>query len=325
MIRYLLASLLLVAACSNQPVAPADEPAKVISEPYDAQYHDAARALNALKTLSSDAYEGRRTGEPGNVKAQAWIVDRLQEMLVFPYYSGGFQAPFAAGKFDEPDLEVRGTNIVAEIEGTNGRRSRVIVMSAHYDHLGMLDGDIYNGADDNASGVAALLEAIAWFQENPPENTIVFTFFDAEEQGFAGSAFFVRAMPESLRERMALNLNLDMVARADKGELYAVGGHHNPELIPLIDGIAEDAPITLKRGHDSPEWGDQDWTLQSDHAPFLRAGFPIIYLGVEDHPDYHRPSDTFEKVDPDTFARITDTIIMMAEAADDWVAEQPKE
>ncbi len=111
-----------------------------------------------------------------------------------------------------------------------------------------------------------------------------------------------------------------MVARADKGELYAAGSYHTPDLAPLIDEVAADAPITLLRGHDSPEWEDQDWSTLSDHAPFLEAGIPFIYLGVEDHPDYHRPTDTAGNIDPETYARCVDTIILMAEAVDDWVA-----
>ena len=114
-----------------------------------------------------------------------------------------------------------------------------------------------------------------------------------------------------------------MVARADKGELYAVGPYHFPELAGLVDNVAERSPLTLKRGHDSPDWGDQDWSLLSDHAPFLRAGYRILYLGVEDHADYHKPTDTFDRVDPATFARAVDTIILVAEAADDWVATRP--
>ena len=322
MIRSLFAAMLLLAACSNAPAAEQAPAAPVEPAGYQAAYHDAGRAIANLETLSSDEFVGRRTGEPGNLKAQALIVEQLQALGVDPYFDNGYQAPFAAGRFDQPNLEVRGTNLIASIEGNLGADAPVIVMSAHYDHLGMDGGEIYNGADDNASGVAALLETAAWFKANPPESTIVFVFFDAEERGITGSAYFVQAMPETLKDRLALNLNLDMVARADKGELYAVGGYHYPDLVPLIDSVAEGAPITLKRGHDSPEWGEQDWSLQSDHAPFLRAGIPIIYLGVEDHPDYHQPSDTFDKIDPVTFARCVDTVILMAEAADQWMAEQ---
>lgn len=322
MIRTLLAAAVVLTACSNAPEQAEDAQATTSLDSYSAQLHDADRALASLETLSSDEFEGRRTGTAGNEMARDWITAQLTSLGVAPFYDSGYEAPFATGRFNEPNREVRGINLIARIEGTSGNTAPVIAMTAHYDHLGMHEGKIYNGADDNASGVAALLEAVAWFQANPPQNTIVFVFFDAEEQGIAGSAYFVRAMPENLKDRLALNLNLDMVARADKGELYAVGTHHFPDLIPLVDGVAASSPIELKRGHDSPEWGEQDWSMMSDHAPFLRAGFPVLYLGVEDHEDYHRPTDTFDRISPDVFARCVDTVMMVAEAADEWVTAQ---
>jgi len=322
MIRTALIAGLLLAACSS----PATQTAPVSPSPsiqegaYRAQYHDAARASAALETLSSDAFEGRKTGEPGNLKAQDWIIGRLETFGVAPLQNGDYRAAFETPDFSGRQIE--GTNILAVIDGRRGQDAPVIVMSAHYDHLGTGEDGIYKGTDDNASGVVTLLEAVAWFQENPPENDLVFAFFDAEEQGLAGSAEFVRDLPDAIAGRLAFNLNLDMVSRADKGEIFAVGTHHYPDLIPLVDGVAERAPLKLSRGHDSPEWGDQDWSTMSDHAPFLRAGVPFIYLGVEDHADYHKVSDTFDKVDPETFARSVDTVLMVAEAVDEYVAAE---
>lgn len=314
---------LLLAACSSPPVSETTQTSQASGDAYEAQYHDSERAIAALQTLSSDAYEGRKTGEPGNLKAQDWIESQLRDLGVSSVYPDGYRAPFTVEAFSQAKDDISGTNLFAEIEGSAGADAPVIIISAHYDHLGIKDDDIYNGADDNASGVAALIEVIDWFNANPPENTLVFAFFDAEEDGITGSAHFVANLPDPMRDRLALNLNLDMVARADKGELYAVGTYHFPELTDLVDTVARKTPLTLKRGHDSPEWGDQDWSLQSDHAPFLRAGYRILYLGVEDHADYHQPTDTFENIDPAAFARSIDTLILVAEAADDWVADLP--
>lgn len=322
MLRHLLFSMLLLAACSAGP-EPISETSEATGNPaYDARHHEADRALATLRTLSSDRFAGRRTGTPGNARAIAWLEDRLSAMEVAPYGKTGYRRVFTSRKFGTPDEPLQGTNLLAMIEGNDGADSPIIVLSAHFDHLGQINGDIYNGADDNASGVAALLETISWFQTNPPEATIIFAFFDAEEAGFGGSSHFVRTLSTTDRSRLAFNLNLDMVARADDGVLYAVGAYHHPQLVPVIDRVARSAPITLKRGHDSPEWGDEDWSLMSDHAPFLRAGIPIIYLGVENHADYHQPTDTFDRVDPATFARSVDTVILMAEAVDKWVAEE---
>ncbi|WP_269402694.1 M20/M25/M40 family metallo-hydrolase [Henriciella marina] len=319
MIRSFLAAGLLAAACSSPSAPdPAATETATATHAYTARYHDSARALSALETLSSDDFEGRLTGEPGNLKAREWIIDQLQARGVDPLLDGGFEAPFETASLSEGREGVSGTNLLAIINDEPG--APVIVMSAHYDHVGMGEDGIYNGADDNASGVAALLEAISWFQQNAPETTLVFAFFDAEEMGIAGSAAFVHDLPEQIGDRLAFNLNLDMVSRADKGEIFAVGTYHYPELVPLIDAVAAETPLTLSKGHDSPEWGNQDWSTLSDHAPFLRAGVPIIYLGVEDHADYHKVTDTFDKVDPNTFARSVDTVLLVAEAIDEHVA-----
>ncbi|WP_018149598.1 M28 family peptidase [Henriciella marina] len=320
MIRCIVAAGLFLAACSSPAEHDTNVAATVADREYTPEFHDADRALSSLETLSSDAFEGRRTGEPGNLKAREWITTQLEGLGVPSLSAGTYDAPFDTASFSDAKDSVSGTNVLAVIEA--GPDAPVIVMSAHFDHLGIGEDGLYNGADDNASGVSALLETIAWFQKNPPENTIVFAFFDAEEMGIAGSAAFVRDLPPSIEDRVAFNLNLDMVSRADKGEIFAVGTHHFPDLVPLIDRVATSTPLTLKRGHDSPEWGEQDWSALSDHAPFLRAGLPIIYLGVEDHADYHRVTDTFDKVAPETFARAIDTIILVAEAADDWVAQE---
>lgn len=323
MIRILALGMLAVAACSSPPDTPTTAvDANTSTAGYEASYHDAGRALAALEPLSSDEFEGRASGTPGNAKARAWITAKLEAMDVSPPRKEGYEMAFSAPRFDEPGSVIEGTNLVAFIPGENAERddAQAIVMSAHYDHLGIRDGEIYNGADDNASGVAALLEVIAWFQAHPPKNHIIFAFFDAEEDGITGSAQFLSQISADEKDRIALNLNLDMVSRADKGELYAVGGHHFPELVPVIEAVAEDAPIKLLRGHETPDLGSGDWSFASDHAPFLRAGIPIIYLGVEDHADYHKESDEFEKIDPDAFARCVDTVILMAEALDDWAA-----
>ena len=319
MIRSFLAAGLLAAACSSPSAPdPAATETATATHAYTARFHDSARALSALETLSYDEFEGRKTGEPGNLRAREWIISQLEARGVDPLLADGFEAPFETASFSEGREGVSGTNLLAIINDEPG--SPVIVMSAHYDHVDMGEDGIYNGADDNASGVAALLEAISWFQQNAPETTLVFAFFDAEEMGIAGSAAFVHDLPEQIGDRLAFNLNLDMVSRADKGEIFAVGTYHYPELVPLIDAVAAETPLTLSKGHDSPEWGNQDWSTLSDHAPFLRAGVPIIYLGVEDHADYHKVTDTFDKVDPNTFARSVDTVLMVAEAIDEHVA-----
>src|SRR5690606_566789 len=141
----------------------------------------------------------------------------------------------------------------------------------------------------NASGVAALLALARHFAASPPEHTIVFAALDAEEGGLRGARAFL-ADPPPDANAIELTVNMDLVSRNERGELYAAGAHHHPSLRPHLERIAERAPVKLRLGHDSPDLGSDDWTSQSDHGVFHAAGIPFVYFGVEDHPDYHRPT-----------------------------------
>lgn len=131
--------------------------------------------------------------------------------------------------------------------------------------------------------------------------------------GLRGARCFVGNPPVSL-ENIVLNINLDMVSRNDNRELYASGTYHYPHLFPLIR--SDNPHLTLKTGHDRPGSGRDDWTTQSDHAAFHERGIPFIYFGVEDHPDYHSPNDTFENIQPDFFYQAVSTILEVSKRID---------
>jgi len=107
-----------------------------------------------------------------------------------------------------------------------------------------------------------------------------------------------------------------MLSKNDKNELYAAGAFHRPFLEPMLNAVAAEAPVSLKLGHDDPALGSDDWTQQSDHGPFHEAGIPFVYFGVEDHEDYHQPSDDFETVPQDFFLRAIETVVMATETFD---------
>lgn len=272
----------------------------------------ASRLLEDLRILSADDMQGREIGTPGSAKARAYLLERLKAIGVKPV-GAGFEHPFTG--------EVRGqmksgVNLLAMVEGTS-KSDRVMVVSAHYDHLGVRNGQIHNGADDNASGVAVVLAMAEAFQRNPPKHTIIFALWDGEEGGMAGARAFVTSPPIPL-DRVVLNMNLDMVARGDKGVLFAAGAHHYPFLRPRLERLAKAAPVTLRLGHDGPPWkGSDDWTTQSDHAAFHAAKVPFVYFGVEDHPDYHKPTDDFERVPQDFFRRSALTLVIAATLLDE--------
>ena len=115
---------------------------------------------------------------------------------------------------------------------------------------------------------------------------------------------------------MALDVNLDMVGHSERGELYAAGTHHTPALRPALERVAASAPVKLLLGHDRPEQGKDDWTNQSDQFAFHQAGIPFLYFGVEDHRDYHRPSDDFDTLTRDFFVGSAETILAVVRALD---------
>jgi len=274
--------------------------------------------MTALRTLSSEEFEGRGAGTPGGARARAWIRERFDAIGLKPA-SDSFEHPFSfapkGGGQDTRDVPaVTGVNLVGTCPGADPTLP-VMVLSAHYDHVGVRGGTTFPGADDNASGVAVLLEAAASCVRQPFRRTLVVAAFDAEEQGLQGARAFLGAPPVP-RDRVALNVNLDMLARGDKGELYASGLHHTPALRPLLEPVAARAPVRLLFGHDAPGSGHDDWTLQSDHGVFHEAGIPFVYFGVEDHPDYHKPTDTADKVNPDFFARAAATVLDALRALD---------
>jgi len=252
---------------------------------------DSARLLGDLFRLAHDSMGGRPVGSPGNAKARTWLVGELKRIGLEPV-AGAYEHPFASLRRIGSD-SVRGVNVLGMVRGRNAA-AKTIVVSAHYDHVPVRNGQIYNGADDNASGTAVVLQMAAYFKAHRPEHSMIFALWDAEEVGLVGARAFVAKPPVSLASIVA-NVNLDMVARGDKGELYAAGASPYPQMRPVLESLVPDAAVTLRLGHDSGG-GQNDWTNQSDQGAFNAVKIPFVYFGVEDHPDYHQPTDDPEKV-----------------------------
>lgn len=259
-----------------------------------------ARMMSRLGALSADSMEGRRAGTAGSRRARAWIVGQLQAMGARPAF-GTYEQPVKLAP--RAGSDTIGANIAVRIPGRVSG-GRVLVASAHYDHLGVRDGVVFNGADDDASGCVALLTMAERLLRDPPQHDVVLVFFDAEEIGGPGARTFL-ASPPVATDRIAFDLNLDMVSRQDGKALWVAGASHYPFLRPLAEAAAKDAAVAIRLGHDTKDLkpGD-DWTNSSDHKAFHDRGIPFLYLGVEDHADYHKAGDDAEKVDP-TFFRAT--------------------
>ena len=264
--------------------------------------------LKDVEVLSADSMEGRQSGSEGSKKAQAYLLERFRQVGLKPF-GKSYKQHF---RIESKRLTVeQATNLVGYIPGSS---EQAIVVTAHYDHVGQRDGQIYNGADDNASGVGALLAAAAYFSQHKPTHTLIFAALDGEELGLQGANAFLENPPVPL-QHILLNVNMDMLSINDKGELYASGAYHNPQLRPYLEQVKPLPHAKLVLGHDVPDQGPNDWTTQSDHYPFHRRGILYIYFGVEDHPHYHQPTDDYAQVNkafyPDAAALVLDFIRLM--------------
>lgn len=266
---------------------------------------DRDRLLRDVQVLASDALEGRKTGTVGNKMAQVFIEERYKE-LGLKRLGDSYYHMFHHTNPGTDEQFTDAANLIGYIEGSQNPE-QYLVVTAHYDHLGIQDGKIYNGADDNASGTGGLLAAASWFIENRPMNSMIFIAFDAEEQGLAGAHHFVEN-PVVPLEQIVMNVNMDMISTNFENELYAVGTYHYEYLKPIVKESTADVPVNVLFGYDNPQ-ADQDWTLASDHGPFHQQKIPFIYFGVEDHEYYHQPDDTFKNINSDFYVDAVTAIV----------------
>lgn len=323
------AGLLSLSACSSSLDGARDIGAVALPEGAgdcaEAAGEEARQALLDVCVLSHDVMEGRLVGTPGNARARAYLLDRFEQIGLEPL-GDSFEHPFSFQRrvdFRDPDSPretIDAVNLIARIPGADS--SKVMAVTAHYDHVGPGDdNEIFNGADDNASGVAGLLAVAEHFVANPPAHGVLIIAFDAEEGGLNGARHFVDNRPAGLGD-IVFNLNLDMLGYSPDGDIWAAGSHHTPGLLPIVEAAADVSSVELKAGYDVPT-GDprEDWTLLSDHGPFHVAGIAFLYIGVEDHEHYHQPSDEFEILDPGFFNGVVEMVVDVAERSDAALSE----
>jgi len=271
----------------------------------ESKLFDAAKLIEDVRVLSADEMQGRATEQPAITKVRDYLRNRFTEVDLSPI-GPGFEQKLRMSQLGNPHyFDV--VNFVGLLKGQKNP-DRYLVVTAHYDHLGVRDGVVFNGADDNASGTAALFAIASYFKKHKPEHSLIFVAFDAEERGLTGSRHFVRNLPVP-KESIVLNVNMDMIGRNDKNELYAAGTFSYPQLKRFLENVQAKAGVKLLLGHDDPKLGRDDWTGQSDQGAFHAAKIPFIYFGVEDHPDYHKPSDDFANIQPDFYVKAVETVI----------------
>ncbi len=274
--------------------------------------------LRVFETLASDAMQGRATGTAGSHKARQYLKSEIKALGVFDETRAQVFAFSPPSREGAQTIELEGTNLIGVINAEDNDTSPILIITAHYDHLGIRDGGvIYNGADDNASGSAALFAIAQSFAERPPKHDVALIWLDAEERGLSGARAFVAADP-LVKGRPVFNLNLDMVSQNER-ELYFSGAYHYPVLKTLMEKAAKGTGLTLSFGHDRPEDGPDDWTHQSDHAAFHAVGIPFGYFGVEDHPNYHRATDTYDTIPQKFYASSVQTLVNAAHILDTYL------
>jgi len=280
---------------------------------------DATLIRRDIAYLASDALEGRLTGTPGNDMAAAYIARRYKS-LGLTALTPGYLQPFDALSAEEAHngrKEPRHSeNVVALLHGTDPvLKNEYVVIGAHFDHLGRSStyaqdpeaGDaIRNGADDNASGTAAVMELARILSANPPKRSVVFVNFSGEELGLLGSQWFV-AHPVVPLDRVVAMLNFDMVGRLKNDKLIVYGTSTATELKPLLDS----ANAALDGGSLKVN-GIGDGYGPSDQTSFYAKDIPVLHFFTDQHEDYHRATDDVERINAGGEARVVNLALTIA-------------
>ena len=266
--------------------------------------------------LASDDYEGRGTGTAGEEKAAQYIESQFKKLKLKPMGDKGtYRQTFTfKGGMHGTGQEGSTKNVVAYLD--NGAQ-HTIVFGAHYDHLGLgndgnsLDANpknkIHNGADDNASGVAGILELARRFSDKKKENhNFLFILFSGEELGLYGSKYWTEHPTMDL-SKINYMINLDMVGRLDEKNGLSVSGSGTAAVWePLLKELSKDR-LLIKT--------DSSGTGPSDHTSFYLKNLPVLHFFTGSHTDYHKPSDDAEKINAEGEAKILDLIVDLVNAA----------
>ncbi|MFZ5971452.1 MAG: M20/M25/M40 family metallo-hydrolase [Bacteroidota bacterium] len=271
-----------------------------------------------VQELASDAYEGRGTGTAGEKKANDYIEAQFKKMGLEPKGENGFDQDFKfKGGVHGTGAEGTAQNIIAYLDN---KAEKTIVIGAHYDHLGLgmegnsLDANpqnkIHNGADDNASGVAGVLELARYFKNNGTreKNNFLFLLFSGEELGLYGSKYFTEHPTINL-STVNYMINLDMVGRLhpESKHLSVSGTGTSPLWEPLIQKLSNEQ-VKIKT--------DSSGTGPSDHTSFYLKNIPVLHFFTGSHSDYHKPSDDAEKINYEGEAEVLKIIVTLIESLD---------
>lgn len=261
--------------------------------------------METVRYLADDALGGRFSGSAGERCAGEYIAAMFASLDLEPGGEDGFFQELPLASAAQPHAPPgRGRNVVGILRGSDSElRETAVVVGAHYDHLGLGEfgstgeaGEIHNGADDNASGVAAVLAAARALRGGPrPARSIVFIAFTGEELGLLGSAWYANHPAIPLEETVAM-INLDMVGRLEDDELIVYGMGTAPEWDEIVPAANADVGIPLA-------WEEAGFG-PSDHTSFYANDIPVLHFFTNVHADYHRHTDDAEKIDAPGLRRV---------------------
>ena len=291
-----------------------------------------------INILASDSLEGRETGKPGQKMAAAYIANHFKEIGIPPYKRKTYFQKFKVKskrhvcKCDDCDLTffkrvfksnqiIRGENVLGFIEGSD-LKEELIIITAHYDHLGKHDSLIFNGADDDASGVAGAMEIAEAFmlakkEGKGPRRSILIMPVSGEEKGLLGSKYYTDNPVYPLNNTIA-NLNIDMIGRLDDWHstgnyVYLIG---SDRLSYDLHNINEEVNTKYTKLELDYKYNDEEdpnrYYYRSDHYNFAKNNIPVIFYFNGVHEDYHRPSDTIEKLDFSKIKTISKLVFLTA-------------
>jgi hypothetical protein len=287
------------------------------------QQFDEAKIRTHIRVLASDSLQGRGTGKEGEKMAASYIQSQFKKLKLKPKgdnktYLQAFT--FKGGAHGEGESGIA-NNIVGYLDN---QAATTIIIGAHYDHLGMGDqgssldanpqSKIHNGADDNASGVAGVIELARYFSSNKikEKNNFLFLCFSGEELGLFGSKYFTEHSTVDLNT-VNYMINMDMVGRLDPQtkNLLVHGTGTSPQWETLLKNLASDQ-LVIKT--------DSSGIGPSDHTSFYLKNIPVLHFFTGSHSDYHKPSDDWEKINYAGEAIVLNLIARVIT----WVDNQPK-
>ena len=274
--------------------------------------------INHISYLASDELEGRLAGSLGEKKAADYLVKEFTKLNLKPFVNKDFIQPFEYSvklnpHEDGSSVDIKARNVIGYLDN---KAAKTILIGAHYDHLGRnehhnstlvnSEGQIHNGADDNASGVSAVLELARMISHNKRKENAnyIFALFSGEEDGLMGSKYMADHLPSGTK--VDLMVNLDMVGRLNKDKDLSLGGVGTSPAFP--DYIHRYKPAGINLAIDSSGVGP------SDHTSFYLKDIPVLFLFTGTHSDYHKPTDDTEKINFEGVRLITNYVFGLTKA-----------